>query len=248
MSNSIQFKDTEGNVVCKADIIGSICVRLNTKFDCDLDILKQIPKDEKSCHICKEDRSGFLYEVFQGKNYERDLISNTCDIVVYGGCKSVDILAGLDLGADPETEEAYDENGFTVLDRLIDRIPYEKIQSETLAFMDKYAETKPSVIEELFMDVTREDVERGQYNLVGVIAQNDCIYPFASAIYDAFEDDIKLCIGISEGEGYEFTLDIPLMQEEKDAIRKELSNKVNIYKLQEISREGHKKLKTDVER
>ena len=98
---------------------------------------------------------------------------------------------------------------------------------DMLAHDEEYDE----LFNSFFLDVTRENIEKGQFNLAGLLQQNDVCDVFATVVYDIATSHINLLVGLTDGSGRELTWTAPISNEEKNQIRAALLERVSFKKM-----------------
>ena len=150
-----------------------------------------------------------------------------CHIDFVKGFTHSDIMIGVELGEDDE--QRFDDKGYAVLDYLLDKIPYDHIRERTVEFMDKYdmGEDDSPDVDDFFLDIERHNVLEGQFNPIGLIAENDSINPFATLLYQPYNDEVKLIVGMMDGTGRELLYDVPLTAEERSKLQEVVDDRIN---------------------
>lgn len=148
---------------------------------------------------------------------------------------SARVLVGLDLGENLE-DNTLSDKGEEIFSYLLNRVPAEDITKASLLFYDSLYTEDSCDVDEFFMDVTKEDIENGRYNLESLALYNEWIEVYASVIYNS-EQGVKLLVGLTYNGTDTLDLDIPLTPEEKEYLCERLNERVDISKVDALHNE-----------
>lgn len=226
-------------------------IELRFSEDCFIDIRREYCDDiEKALQIPKDKENVRIFADFpdtKDKTTYQPHTHYSVDICIGSGetPERNQVLLGVDIGADGD--DRFSDEGYAVLDSLLDRIPYDSIRDTTLAFMEKYDLGKDEFASEedvFFCGIDKTDVTLGHYNPIGLIAENEMLYPFASVVYYPDKDEMSMFVGMSDGTGRELVYDVPLTVSEKNMLRCVLDNRIDTEYLRRLSgyKEKHKEI------
>ena len=112
-------------------------------------------------------------------------------------------------------ERRYSEEALETIKELLDKLDRDELISQTIEHMNKIRSNKNVSLKSIFLDVTRENVEKGEFDPIDLIKRNYNLSPHISIVGYPYKDskedyETQLRAGFTANDGVDVTYTVPL--------------------------------------